>query len=913
MSAFPHFSNIAPWVTKELDARRQDIVKVSNLNAWVRVSSGVGAGCMMLSNPDFKLFGGVGDRIAPSVYGNGSHSGTIGLKWDGISPVGTSGEFWGFRPKPNITTIEIDEGAGSLSRKATFTITAYTRAQLDELCKYYLEPGYTIFLEWGWNTIDGVSMYTPKLDAKSVGANQSFVEVNAKRAASNGHYDNYLGFISGGSVAMEGDKWTITVKCTGFTELPAYMTVTSNSDTRENIKKTKPIVFKPSEITAESDLGKQRFMMAFNRLPSNKQNASISGLMKYPSIANILNFVNVDEDVKENINDTTSGFKILGFSINEEEISSEGKEFEVPSGTEIIGDEAFIRFGTLMDIMNMIGAGSLVIGDKVVSMTVNTKNTVISAFKNIYSTDKTKLLIPNANAPKFSLAEAATSIEEQNTFSETVNCSITDGTSTVEFPYSKPIKNGAISGVKIQYTDKTIEGINKAAYMWGFLDDLYVNMEFAKGILETENFSIKDALYKLLNGLSGAAGGIWDFQIIEVNTAGGSSTELVVVDLNFMADNGTGMTTFYVSGVNSVFLDASFDMDMGGAKMSQIIGKRLGYDLNPNSPSVDGKASKAVDTKGTPQGQKKGLFTDMQDMVLQVIRPKADKPPQKSPQQLAMDVAAANAKIQEAKEAQEKILKDKLAKEQADKNAIAAVTPTLTVGAAAGATGTSITTNAASGTTANTATGGSGGGFLSGVGDFFGAIADTGQYLYDKAGDGLNYLGEKASDAGQYVMDKGGDLVDSAVTALKESDLGKAIIGYLNKKESQEKNFKLYMSKIGIYPKVTITKDTEVSGVDLTETTINPVYNDQLVFQALKAGYNNTAALEANTVSALLPVKFSFTVHGVSGIKRGDKFRVMGIPKQYEKNGFFQVTSVKHTIDGMIWKTEVEGGLRLNK
>ena len=416
-------------------------------------------------------------------------------------------------------------------------------------------------------------MYTANLDAISVGANQSFVEVNNKRAASEGHYDNYLGFISGGSVAMDGDKWTITVKCTGFTELPAYMTVTSNSDTRENTKKIKPEIFKAKAIREEQDLGKQRFMMAFNRLPSNKQNKTIANLVKYPSIANILNFINVDEDVKENINDTTSGFSLFGLSLNDEETQSEGKSFEVPAGTEIIGDEAFIRFGTLMDIMNMIGAGSLVIGDRVVSMTVNTKTTVISAFKNIYSTDKSKLLIPNANAPKFSLAEAATSTEEQDTFNETANCSISANNVTIEFPYSKAIKNGGVDGVRIQYSDGNIEGISKAAYMWGFLDDLYVNMEFAKGILETENFSIKDALYKLLNGLSGAAGGIWDFQIIEVNTTGGSSTELMVVDLNFMPDNKNGMTTFYVSGVNSVFLDASFDMDMGGAKMSQIIGQ----------------------------------------------------------------------------------------------------------------------------------------------------------------------------------------------------------------------------------------------------------------------------------------------------------------------------------------------------
>ena len=62
-----------------------------------------------------------------------------------------------------------------------------------------------------------------------------------------------------------------------------------------------------------------------------------------------------------------------------------------------------------------------------------------------------------------------------------------------------------------------------------------------------------------------------------------------------------------------------------------------------------------------------------------------------------------------------------------------------------------------------------------------------------------------------------------------------------------------------------------------------------------------------------MPIKFSFTIHGVSGIKRGDKFRVNGIPSAYERTVFFQVTSVKHVIDGMIWKTEIEGGFRLSK
>ena len=45
------------------------------------------------------------------------------------------------------------------------------------------------------------------------------------------------------------------------------------------------------------------------------------------------------------------------------------------------------------------------------------------------------------------------------------------------------------------------------------------------------------------------------------------------------------------------------------------------------------------------------------------------------------------------------------------------------------------------------------------------------------------------------------------------------------------------MGKIGIYPRVSVTKDTEVKSpeTELTSITMAAVYNDQLVFQALKA------------------------------------------------------------------------------
>ena len=56
----------------------------------------------------------------------------------------------------------------------------------------------------------------------------TYVPIPTGRKNSAGEYDNYLGFITGGSVAMDGDKWIITANCTGYTELPTYLLTSEN-------------------------------------------------------------------------------------------------------------------------------------------------------------------------------------------------------------------------------------------------------------------------------------------------------------------------------------------------------------------------------------------------------------------------------------------------------------------------------------------------------------------------------------------------------------------------------------------------------------------------------------------------------------------------------------------------------------
>jgi hypothetical protein len=383
---------------------------------------------------------------------------------------------------------------------------------------------------------------------------------------------------------------------------------------------------------------------------------------------------------------------------------------------------------------------------------------VCFAFPKIFSTDKNKLFIPNPQTPKFSLLQASEN-QAQTDFTNVIDNSVTDGTTKVRFPYDEAIANGSVaSRGQIQFGDDgTFVGLNKPALSYGFLEDLYVNMQFVKGILETKNFSIKDALYQILNGISGAAGGVWDFQIQEQNSSDGS-TELCVVDMNVNPQTSGTPYRFDVAGADSVFMDASLDLDISGAKMNQIIGNRLGQKVNGSQPQVNSK-------------KKKGLFTDSDDLVLKSIEGKQAKP--------------------------------------ADK-----------------------------GTT-------------------------------------------------------------KTPTAKEKSEAAE---------KAKEKAMQMFLSKIGYAPKIDLIASSDF-GKTLEEMTYITAYNDQLVFESLKNGKDVVG--EAQGVSALMPIKFSFSIHGISGIKRGDKFRVGGIPTAYEETGFFQVTSVKQTITDMIWKTEIEGGFRL--
>ena len=755
MSTFPHFSNIKEGIQKKLTARRKGgTYAVSKLNTWVRITSGTGPnGMVLVSNPNFQLFKAAGSN-ATGIYGNSKLAGTIGTDWYG-NPI-NSGEGQGYRPAPIVSSLEIDEGAGNLSRKASFSITAHSKEQMQTLSKYFMEPGYSIFIEWGWNTKDGVSGLQT-LSADNISNFQSFVKTDEARKTGGYEYDNYLGFMTGGGISLDGDKWTLNIKCTGYTELPSYLLTTEtgeadNDEVDEEITSAESYgsltVTNAGSLTGGFNFAKQRWMRVFNELPDTRRTKRIKDLEN--ELSKLENFIGFDDEVSEDLNSTTDGATFLGFTLWRETKKVDGENVEFPKGTKIVSDKKFIKFSALMKIISEIGIDGYYLGNdesKIIKFSINSEDTKCSTFKNIYSIDPDKLFIPNPETPSFKLGSVTSDskISQLVTTETTINNSVkTSDGKLVQFPTQ--------SG--LSYFEKMSDIISKEIARYGMLDDLYVNFDFAKNILETKNFFIKDALYQILNGLSSAVNGMWDFQITENESSRKTennvtiiSTELRIHEINFSSnDIGEAPYKFSLIGADSIFIDSSFDLDISGAKMNQIIGRKLGAALNGDAPEIPKK-----------------LFATEDDILGVAIKKKG---PLKG------------------------------------------------------------------GSTKNT-----------------------------------------------------------------EKDLEKL----------KEDNLNILLGKLFFYPRVELTDYTSTKG-ELYELVYLGAFRDSNIFSSLK---RTDSVKHPNDVSPLMPINFSFSIHGISGIKRGDKFIVDGIPEQY-KDGFFQVLSVKHTLDGMMWKTEITGGFRRN-
>jgi len=220
-----YLTQINDKIYKKIRGRNNS--SLSNLSTFIRVFSGANNGLIIESNPDWQLFNAAGQSNA-SVYGSHSAgSGTIGVTWGDENPIqATTGA--PAKPRPTITLFNVKEGQDQISKEANLNITAFSIEQLELIQQYFMEPGYSLFVEWGWNTEKGVGGLI-KSDSvatiKDEVGNRALTDtaLQKKREESNGDYDCFFGFITGGEVTSEGNLFNVNIQMRGVPSLPAFL------------------------------------------------------------------------------------------------------------------------------------------------------------------------------------------------------------------------------------------------------------------------------------------------------------------------------------------------------------------------------------------------------------------------------------------------------------------------------------------------------------------------------------------------------------------------------------------------------------------------------------------------------------------------------------------------------------------
>ena len=628
---FPQFEEIDSVIYNTILSRNP--INIAKKSIFIRAISGADDGLILESNPNRDIFAsrtnGVLGSVAngASIYGTNTSSGTVGTNWNGkiINPsVGRAG-----RPNPIITMLHIAEGTDQISREANMNISCFSLEQLELIQKYFMEPGFSLFIEWGWNSTDGqLGLIKPNANntkgyitsneileaAKGRGLNNDTLKNIRKQCK--GEYDCYFGFITGGSVKSENDIFNIEIKMQGVPSLPTYLqshnqsfvinkkdgAVDSNNGV--NLYPLTEVYGERAIGTDEDTLMKRRFKNMFNKLPSQRQTEEVKELM---SSCKSGYFINFDDVVKNKITTSSTLTWKKFFNLDfEEDIEAENGFVPKTSFTQ---SEAYIKFSLAMDILNSNGGLIYTSAGSDVSIKIDTSDTILPAFPNIFSTKKDKMVIPGF-IPDFSkYFDNVQFVDQRDLYEKTWD---NEGTYNIDTQTREAINSEKFirfgQPKSIEETDDTIPYREEANY-WGYLNDLYVNFDFFKNTISQSNKNIREILEDLLNGMSDAVNSFWNFQIIEAKSKTDGKLTFKIIDENWSGQltSDTGIRKFQHSGMRSKFLEASLDMSIPADMANQIIARRNSIAVNANQPIIDANSDSNV-----------SFFGGIKDAFLQV-------------------------------------------------------------------------------------------------------------------------------------------------------------------------------------------------------------------------------------------------------------------------------------------------------
>ena len=871
---WPHLSNIDSKIANKIRSRA-DTIQSSKLNVWMRVFAGAGNGLILSSNNNFELFKAAGQGA--SVYGSPTSVGTIGYNWSGAPVAG--GTDRGLRPSPGIVSFEVKEGKDQISKEATLGIKCFSLQQMEAIQKYFLEPGYTICVEWGWNTDNGgIKMMDAAGPANIVKQaterNLNYDTLNKLRVDSGGEYDTFFGFIVGGNVTNEGEQFNVNVKLRGAPGLPTYLQSQQHIQLKDKPggiinnygQAAKVPPYEPELLDkTNTDTNARSWNNMYNQLPSHRQ---IQHVVSYATTTSAYDFINMDKAVTDAmVTDSNGGF----WSFDRPLFGAQGSGPTIEVAGQDIPKEKlwsphnYITMDLAVEILNRNGGlEEYKFGDKSVKARINIKTAAIGAFRYMFSTKSSALIIPG-ELPDF----------RQYFWNRGEITQKGKGVLGVSgLPDAPTINNSINKRSFVQSTSLNINTPNKkikeAPYFWGYLRNLYVNFDMFVEKLNQPNKTIREVLLDILNEMSSAVNNFWNFQLVETqaeadNKALGITKGdiiITVVDENWVGQNPEKTFEYFDhSGIKSPFLESTLDLSIPSEMANQIVSQRLGRATQPSMPylSTGGFFTSEAD-----------LFSKDPNLLAKPLTAKQIADAAAAAQLAALAAKplspqdAAKQKLRLAKDSRKNI-DTNLAQLNADLQALNEPYITTTI------------YDPQAGTLTKTS-----------PGPLRAQLQADYKILWD-AGVQLD------KDIEQAKIDSEKAFQDTVAAKKSQISSNLAKIEIVPNPELGSSIPKNMTSEDGLNDPTTFNERFRIYTFDDTSF-LDRIKND---YFAKKGGLSHP-----------LPIHYTFKTLGISGVRFGDTFKITGIPDKYAKNGIFQVQQIEHSLTNMLWTTTITGAFR---
>ena len=510
-------------------------------------------------------------------------------------------------PPPEIEKISVTIQK-ELFRRATIEWVCFSKKQLEYMTPYFLVPGITCTLEWGWNHFDPSSLIRlDRVDELKKLNNNPYPLYTKHILKSKGNYDVLFGKITHFEWSAEGNKIKCKTEITSQDRIYAGLVVDAN--TVDQIKDTKgeEVSVKPLDNLAQ---------FVDQALTQFKTISTAKDIEKIPQLTEFIQYVKQShpDNWKEYVYGVFYGRDLEDTKDDVIKYDNKKEDFDRKAPLK----ETWLNLGLIMEAINFHSAPLKSFKNKEM-FRVDIDDCVIGGHPNLISTDGTILLIPNAEAPKY-FSGGFGYVGTESASQAEKDYAVLDTTTNPTIPIGKKadaIASNKLPDYRVFKICKTLGGvirrdnldevINKIRYQKsgnkqtcefpffsdrslvknskpyprrysGLLKHLYFNVKCLQDLL-TNNSDIKtypQLIEKILAKINEAAGNFWDLRVVSGTGKDGLSADeaatMKIVDYRFMSTANRGNTySFDYFDADSLLQGMSFKPTLSNAQAIRTI------------------------------------------------------------------------------------------------------------------------------------------------------------------------------------------------------------------------------------------------------------------------------------------------------------------------------------------------------